>query len=47
MIANQIPSMPQNAGNAYTQTIWNTNVRRKEITAEIFPFPSAVKNDDQ
>ena len=26
--------------------IWNTKVRKNEIIAEIFPFPSAVKNED-
>ena len=45
-IASQTPLTPKNNGNSSSIQVWNTSVRRKEITAEITPFPNAVKNAD-
>ena len=45
-IASQIPSKPQSSGNVSTAATSNTSVRSTEITAEISPLLSAVKNDE-
>jgi len=39
---NQIPVELKRSGNTNAPTIKNTNVLRKEISAEIFPFENAV-----
>ena len=44
-IESHIPSTPINKGSTNTNINWNTRVLRTEITAEITPLLSAVKND--
>ena len=34
------------SGKIISDDNWNTSVRKKEIAAEITPFPSAVKNEE-
>ena len=46
VMAYQMPSTSKISGRMSTEAVWNTSVRRKEIAAEINPFPSAVKNDE-
>ena len=43
---NHIPSIPNNMGRSITAAVWNTNVRRKEITADVSPSFKAVKNPE-
>ena len=45
-IESQIPSSFQMSGKISTAAIWNTSVRRKEMSADVRPSPSAVKNDE-
>ena len=41
---NQIPSSPHSSGKISTVATWNTIVRKNEISAEVSPSLSAVKN---
>ncbi len=34
---SQMPSTPRNTGKIRTEAIWNTKVRRNEISAEVRP----------
>ena len=43
---SQIPSSSQMSGKMSTAAIWNTSVRKNEMSAEVSPSPSAVKNDE-
>ena len=45
-IEYHIPSSPNIRGNSRTPSIWYTSVLIKEISAEIGPLLSAVKNDE-
>ena len=45
-IDSQIPSSSQMSGKMSTAAIWNTSVRKNEMSAEVSPSPSAVKNDE-
>ena len=45
-IDSQIPLSSQMRGKRSTAAIWNTSVRKNEISAEVSPSPSAVKNDE-
>ena len=45
-IANQMPSPPQSIGRSKIAPIINTNVRKNEIRAEIFPFDKAENKAD-
>ena len=45
-IDNHIPFIPINSGNIKIQIIWNINVLKKDISADINPSLSAVKNED-
>ena len=45
-IDSQIPSSFQMSGKRSTAAIWNTSVRKNEMSAEVSPSPSAVKNDE-
>ena len=45
-IENQMPSSPQSCGKISSAATWNTSVRKKEISAEVRPSPSAVKKDE-
>ena len=40
------PSMPITSGSSNTAATWNTSVRRNEMSAEVSPSLSAVKNPD-
>ena len=40
------PSRSKIRGSISTELIWNTIVRRKEITAEMSPLLSEVKSDE-
>ena len=40
------PSIFINMGRSSTARVWNTRVRRNEISAEISPLLSAVKKDE-
>ena len=42
----QIPSSSNTSGNKITAAIWKTNVLKNDMTAEIRPLLSAVKNDE-
>ena len=44
--ASQIPFIPQNIGKININAVWNTNVLKKDIIAEISPLFNAVKKDD-
>ena len=46
MMDTQTPSRSQKIGRIKTQAVWNTRVRRKEMTAEINPLFRAVKKDE-
>ena len=41
-----MPSVPMRAGSTRTTAVWNTSVRRNEITAETKPSFSAVKKPE-
>lgn len=43
---SQIPVSPQKTGKIKTAEIWNTKVRRKEISAEVNPSFNAVKKEE-
>ena len=45
-LAAQTPSKPQIRGNSKTPATCNTSVLINDITAEISPLFSAVKNDE-
>lgn len=45
-IENHIPSIPQNKGNIKTAAIWNKSERRNDMSADVRPSLSAVKNDE-
>ena len=45
-IALQIPLIPNQSGSVRTMMTWNINVLRNEMTADIRPLFSAVKNED-
>ena len=45
-IEAQIPSVSQKIGKMSTARISKTNVRKKEIVAEVMPSLSAVKNEE-
>ena len=38
--------MPKNSGRIRTATVWKTNVLKKDISAEVNPSLSAVKNPE-
>ena len=44
--AHQIPSVFNRIGKTRMLTIWNKNIRKKEIMAEITPLFNAVKNEE-
>lgn len=46
-IADHTPFTCQNSGNTKRKTIINPNVRRKDITADIFPLDSAVNKAEE
>ena len=43
---NQMPSFPKKIGSKRIAPVWNKNVLKKEIAAEIFPLFSAVKKEE-
>ena len=43
---SHIPSISQTSGSSITAALWKTSVRRKDISAEVRPSLSAVKNED-
>ena len=45
-IDSQMPSSSQISGKMSTAATWNTSVRKNEMSAEVIPSPSAVKNDE-
>lgn len=47
VIAHQIPSISKNSGRNDNRGAWNTSTRKKEISAETAPLPSAVKKPEQ
>lgn len=44
--AYQIPSSPQIKGRVRTAAHWNTMVRKRAISAEVSPSPSAVNREE-
>lgn len=46
-MANQTPVTLRIFGNIQSETVINPNVLKNEITAETFPFDSAVKNAEE
>lgn len=42
----QIPSIAKKTGRIKTALIWNTSVRKKEISADKRPLFNAVKNEE-
>ena len=42
----QIPSSSNTSGNSITAAIWKTSVLKNDMSAEIRPLLSAVKNDE-
>ena len=45
-IDTQIPSTSNRSGKMTTADIWNTNVLKKEMSADTSPLFSAVKNEE-
>ena len=45
-IESHIPFIPKNLGKISTQAIWKTSVLKKEMIAEIKPFPNAVNIEE-
>lgn len=45
-MASQAPVIPRNLGRIRRASVVNSRVRQKEMTAEVFPLDSAVKNPD-
>lgn len=43
---DQIPSIAKKMGRIRTALIWNTSVRKKEISADKSPLFKAVKNEE-
>ena len=43
---SQIPSISRKTGEIKTAATWNSNVRKKEINADVNPSFNAVKNDE-
>ena len=47
VMAHQMPSISKISGSTMTEEAWNTSTRKKEMSADIPPLPSAVKKPEQ